>query len=91
MGQVNDRNERHGYGKYFVVYGGMYDGYWMNGYKHGQGKFYNRQGVLVYDGLWEAGEPHGPGKLYNSSGQLVYQGFMNRGKTSSGLNWMSVK
>ena len=90
VGQVNDKNERHGYGRYSVIYGGMYDGYWRNGYKHGPGRFYNRQGVLLYDGMWEAGEPHGQGKLYNSAGQLVYEGFMNKGKTSNGKPWSAM-
>ena len=91
IGQVNDRNERDGFGRYFVIYGGTYEGYWKNGYKHGHGKFYNKQGKLIYDGLWEAGEPHGEGRLCNSAGQVVFEGKMNKGKTAKGLNWMSIK
>ena len=91
IGQVNDKNERNGFGKYYVIYGGRYEGYWLNGYKHGPGKFYNKQGRLVYDGNWEAGEPHGQGILYNNKNQIVYEGFMNKGKTKNGVEWSKYK
>ena len=45
-GEVNEKNEREGYGRYEVVNAGTYDGYWRRGFKHGQGKFYNKVGVL---------------------------------------------
>ncbi len=90
IGQVNELNERNGFGRYYVIYGGMYEGYWRNGYKHGPGKFYNRHGALMYDGMWEAGEPHGEGKLYNEAGKLVYEGFMNKGKTRTGLSLVNL-
>lgn len=45
-GEVNEKNEREGYGRYEVVNAGTYDGYWRRGFKHGQGKFWNKNGVL---------------------------------------------
>lgn len=91
IGQVNDKNERNGYGTYYVIYGGTYAGYWLNGYKHGQGKFYNKEGRLVYDGLWEAGEPHGQGIIYDKNNKVVYNGLMNKGKTNKGIDWTKYK
>ena len=64
-GEVNEKNEREGYGRYEVVNAGTYDGYWRRGFKHGQGAFWNKNGVLQYEGDWECGEPHGHGKVYN--------------------------
>jgi hypothetical protein len=34
-GEVNEKNEREGYGRYEVVNAGIYDGYWRRGFKHG--------------------------------------------------------
>jgi len=64
-GEVNEKNEREGFGRYEVVNAGTYEGYWKRGFKHGQGKFWNKSGVLQYEGEWECGEPHGVGKVYN--------------------------
>ena len=69
-GEVNEKNEREGYGRYEVVYSGTYDGYWRRGFKHGQGKFLNKNNQLQYDGEWECGEPHGHGMVYNQWGEL---------------------
>ena len=91
IGQVNEKNERNGFGRYYVIYGGSYEGYWLNGYKHGQGKFFNKEGRLFYDGLWECGEPHGQGILYDKNNNIVYNGLMNKGKTSSGKLWTVYK
>ena len=43
-GEVNEKNEREGYGRYEVVNAGTYDGYWRRGFKHGQGAFWNKNG-----------------------------------------------
>ena len=91
IGQVNDKNERNGFGRYYVYHGGTYEGYWLNGYKHGQGKFYNKEGRLVYDGLWECGEPHGQGIIYDKNNKVVYNGFLNKGKTKNGKLWTDYK
>ena len=74
IGQVNEKNERNGFGRYYVMHGGSYEGYWLNGYKHGPGKFFNKEGRLVYDGLWECSEPHGQGILYDKNNNIVYNG-----------------
>ena len=80
---MNEKNERHGFGTYAVINAGTYEGYWKNGFKHGDGKFYNKGGVLQYEGEWECGEPHGYGKVYNQWGDLKYEGTMEKGKTKT--------
>eukprot|EP00350_Pseudokeronopsis_sp_OXSARD2_P002359 CAMPEP_0170559472 /NCGR_PEP_ID=MMETSP0211-20121228/42996_1 /TAXON_ID=311385 /ORGANISM="Pseudokeronopsis sp., Strain OXSARD2" /LENGTH=59 /DNA_ID=CAMNT_0010872543 /DNA_START=149 /DNA_END=325 /DNA_ORIENTATION=+ len=51
-GEVNDKNEREGYGRYEVVSAGTYDGHWRRGFKDGYGKFWNKNNVLQYEGEW---------------------------------------
>jgi len=89
-GQVNSRNDRHGFGKYVHRGGGTYEGYWINGFKSGEGKFWNRTGILNYEGTWECGEPHGEGKIYNNKGVLVYSGLIVNGKTQSKNYWSDL-
>ena len=64
-GEVNDKNERECYGRYEVANAGTYEGQWRSGFKHGQGTFWNKNGILQNEGEWECGEPHGIGKVYN--------------------------
>jgi hypothetical protein len=91
-GEVNSNNERHGYGVYNVIYGGVYDGYWKNGFKHGIGTFFFRGGTIPqYQGDWECGEPHGTGKVFNKEGLLKYDGYFKNGKSSEGVYWLDYK
>ena len=91
-GEVNEKNEREGYGRYEVVFSGVYDGYWRRGFKHGQGTFTNKNGVLQYEGEWECGEPHGHGRVYNQWGDLKFEGEFCNGKAKgSGKYWHDYK
>lgn len=91
-GEVNERNERHGFGLYLVIYGGSYEGYWKNGFKHGKGVFKYKDGKNVhYQGEWQCGEPHGEGKVYNMRGELKYQGHFKDGKSEEGIHWLDYK
>lgn len=90
-GEVNDRNERHGYGVYLVINGGSYEGYWKNGFKDGKGVFKYKDGTLHYEGDWQCGEPHGNGKVYNMSGKLKYEGKFKNGKSDNGIYWLDFK
>ena len=89
-GQINSREDRNGYGKYVHIGGGAYEGYWLNGFKSGEGKFWNRNGVLNYEGLWECGEPHGEGKIYNNKGLLKYEGVIINGRTKNRVYWSDL-
>lgn len=51
-GQINDNNERNGYGVYQVINGGRYEGFWKGGFKHGEGTFWYRNGNVQYEGEW---------------------------------------
>jgi len=90
IGQITSREDRHGFGKYVHIGGGTYEGFWNNGFKEGDGKFWNRNGILNYDGTWQCGEPHGEGKVYNNKGILVYEGKIINGKTKNNKYWSDL-
>lgn len=56
--------------------------------RHGQGKFYYKDGGL-YDGNWRQNKMDGQGSLYYQSGTIAYEGswlndqFHGRGKLSN--------
>jgi hypothetical protein len=56
-----------------LYYGGVYEGNWKNGKRHGKGK-YTYAGGVVYEGNWENNMGHGKGKLVTYSGREVYKG-----------------
>jgi hypothetical protein len=64
--------------------GSRYEGYKLNGLRHGYGKFYYQDGGM-YDGDWSENKMDGFGKLYYQSGKLAYEGewksdqFMGKG------------
>ena len=53
--------------------GSKYEGYKLNGMRHGTGKFYYQDGGM-YDGEWNENKMEGYGKLYYQSGKLAYEG-----------------
>lgn len=82
---MNDNNERHGFGTYNVIFAGKYEGQWRNGFKHGAGISYYKNGNIQYEGAWEGGEPHGPGTVYNMEGEVRYKGQWKCGKSANGV------
>ena len=53
----------------------IFDGEYLNGKKHGNGKEYDEKGKLVYEGEYFKGKRQGKGKKYDSYyGTLVYEG-----------------
>ena len=90
-GEINEKNEREGFGVYEVINGGTYAGNWFKGFKHGFGEFTNRDNIVEYSGQWEYGEPHGEGKLFNRYGKLVYEGEFLKGKVKGGKFWSDYK
>ena len=64
-----------------------YEGEYLNGKRHGKGKEFTKNKILVYEGEYQNGLWHGKGKQYNSdkisSGlgpQLIYEGEFKFGK-----------
>ena len=53
--------------------GSRYEGYKLNGMRHGPGKFYYQDGGM-YDGEWRDNKMDGQGKLFYQSGKLAYDG-----------------
>ena len=64
-----------------------YTGEWVKGFKHGNGKFITKEGILGYEGEWEWGEPHGYGRVYNMDGEWTYEGEFNKGFKKGWCNW----
>lgn len=52
-----------GYGVYKWRNGNVYDGYWKQNKKDGQGKMTFLEEEKVYEGQWKEGYKHGKGKL----------------------------
>lgn len=51
--------------------GSRYEGYKLNGMRHGQGKFFYQDGGM-YDGQWVRNKMEGYGKLYYQSGNYLF-------------------
>ena len=58
--------------------GSIYEGYWKDGQKHGQGKYIWANG-MIYEGGFVEGLKDGHGKLRQRDGE-VYDGFWSKGK-----------
>jgi hypothetical protein len=87
---VNEKNDRHGFGTYTVKNGGAYEEHWENGYKHGKGILYNKDGNKIYEGDWKFGEPDGFGIFFNKKGDVIYNGEIKRGRTNNGIFWQDL-
>ena len=51
--------------------GSRYEGYKLNGMRHGQGKFFYQDGGM-YDGEWVKNKMEGYGRLYYQSGMFYF-------------------
>ena len=61
-----------------------YKGEYLNGQKHGKGKYY-KNGKLIYEGEYVNGKRHGKGKEYNySNNKLEFEGEYLNGKRWNG-------
>lgn len=56
-----------------------YDGYYVDGKKHGYGIFTSENGSR-YEGNWENGKQHGIGRQFNANGELVKEGTWTNGR-----------
>jgi hypothetical protein len=65
--------------------GSRYEGYKLNGLRHGKGKFYYQDGGS-YDGEWNQNKMEGFGTLYYQSNRKAFEGmwlndqFQGKGK-----------
>jgi hypothetical protein len=85
-GHLNQRDERHGFGIYKVVFGVRYEGNWINGIKEGFGKFFDKNEILIYEGDWKKRVYHGKKILRNNKGEIVHQGKFRNGKIVKNSN-----
>ena len=78
---VND--QPNGKGLEVTPSGAMYEGEFLNGLRHGQGRLHNEQKALVYSGEWMFGLKHGQGVFQDDGG--LYEGeFFRDVKCGSG-------
>ena len=66
-----------GPGREVSAAGDVFEGEFVMGKKHGQGKLVKKSGV-TYEGAWDAGVPHGPGIEQHVNGPR-FEGTYNRG------------
>ncbi len=51
-----------------------YEGYWLHGLQHRQGKIFHKDGYLLYEGGFQKGYPYGEGKKFSKNGELIFEG-----------------
>ena len=74
VGGVNAEGKRHGTGIYIFkqeedfmgnIYGDIYFGSWMTGFKHGEGFYFYSDNTTVYYGGWKNGNREGHGCIWS--------------------------
>ena len=74
VGGVNAEGKRHGTGIYIFmqeedfmgnIYGDIYFGSWMNGFKHGEGFYFYSDNTTVYYGGWKNVNREGHGCIWS--------------------------
>ena len=58
-----------------------FSGYFV---RHGRGKQYDENGVLIYEGKFVRDEQDGPGKMYRPDGTLFFEGQFQKGESKKG-------
>lgn len=67
--------------------GSRYEGYKLEGMRHGRGRFYYQDGGM-YDGEWAGNTMTGQGRLYYQSGRLAYEGgWLHDNFNGQGVLW----
>ena len=57
----------------------IFEGYYLNGKRNGEGKEYDYEGRLKFEGEYLNGERNGKGKEYNFTGEILYEGEYKNG------------
>lgn len=68
------REKRTGYFKVFYSNRDRYEGDFVNGQPHGQGKSFYSNGKVSYEGGYLRNNAHGKGREYSTNGNLLYSG-----------------
>ena len=77
-GEVNEKNEKHGQGKYSWNDGNVYEGKWEDDRRHGQGKMTYSPDYFE-EGEWKNGKMHGKGKMSQGDKGDNYEGEWKNG------------
>lgn len=83
VGEMNEENKRHGYGKITYFGGDTYEGYWDNDKPHGQGLYTWKIGGR-YLGSFVKGNISGQGQRIYPSGNFYTGEFLNNKKHGKG-------
>ncbi|OMJ90632.1 hypothetical protein SteCoe_6905 [Stentor coeruleus] len=83
VGELNEENKRHGYGKITYFGGDTYEGYWDNDKPHGEGLYLWKIGGR-YLGSFVKGNISGQGKRIYPSGNFYTGEFLNNKKHGKG-------
>ena len=76
------------HGNGVLKYGGniVYEGEWLNGKKHGEGKSFSSNGNVSYEGEWLNGKKSGYGILYGPDWKYVGE-FLNDQQNGKGVTY----
>ena len=81
--------KKNGMGILIYKNGRIFEGFWMNDLKHGNGfEFYNNGNT--YMGEYSEGKPHGQGIFKWKSGE-IYEGQFNKGLKSGEGKWFGIR
>lgn len=84
LGQVNNKNERHGYGIYAFKNNSGYYGNWENNKKNGFGITYIDNFKISYRGNFKDNQMNGFGEFYYNNGDVFEGNFTNGLKNGKG-------
>jgi hypothetical protein len=84
FGELNEKNERNGYGKVNYSTGDSFEGFWKEGKKSGQGLYRFRNGGSYLGNFFED-SPSGVGKRVYSSGNFYEGNFVAGKKSGNGI------
>ena len=74
--------------EYDIYYGKIiFEGYYSNGERNGQGKEYDKNEYLIFEGEYINGERNGKGKEYDFNGNVIFEGEYKNGKRWNGKGY----
>ena len=77
IGEYNNQNKPHGYGKYYFSKGDIYEGYFQNNAMHGKGKFISKEADYIYEGWFASDKFNGRGTIRYKNGDSYEGNFLN--------------
>ena len=88
-GAKNENGEALGYGVEMYEHGGVYEGYFIDGIRHGKGKLSHAYGD-VFEGDWKDGYRHGKGIYTHADGNVYDENWKDGVRHGKGKYSMAV-